>query len=219
MNNEKAMEIKRSGCNKCTDLVAVRKQIVVCRGNPHADTVIVGQNPGAKEDEYGLPFSGPAGKLLDDLIRACGLDPEHDFFFTNVVMCHTDQNAQPTPQHISNCSSNFQAMTSGFKKFLAIGRIAAVGTCTSYYPEKATSLSMTLPMKDIVTRGVPITMRNNRLLFVTYHTSHLLRMGLQITSIDNPFIQTVKNEIALAKRYTPASSKNLKVNVAEGSIF
>jgi uracil-DNA glycosylase family 4 len=175
--NDKIEQISNSGCSKCPDLVAVRKRIVVSRGNPEADTVLVGQNPGAREDENGSPFSGPAGQLLDDIIRSCGYDPNNDFFFTNVVMCHTQNNAEPNRLHVANCSDHFQSVTGQFKKFLAIGRFAAIGIASSYKPDRASSLAMAVGMKDLLTKGAPVQLNNGKMMFVTYHTSYLLRMG------------------------------------------
>lgn len=216
--NEQINQIRNSQCNSCPDLVAVRKKIVVSRGNPDADTVIVGQNPGATEDEKGVPFSGPAGQLLDQIIELAGFNPNEDFFFTNVVMCHTQNNIEPSRTHINNCSKHVQSITGNFRKFIAIGRTAAVGLCTSYFPEKVGQINMAVGMKDIITKGTPYSMRGDKMLFVTYHTSYLLRMNLNASSIDNPFFQAVKNEIIAAKRMRAIPSNGLKFQVA-GGIF
>lgn len=216
--NERINQIRNSQCNSCPDLVAVRKNIVVSRGNPEADTVIIGQNPGATEDEKGVPFSGPAGRLLDQIIEMCGFNPNQDFFFTNVVMCHTQNNIEPTRVHINNCSKHVQSVAGNFRKYIAIGRTAAVGICASFFPEKVGPMSMAVGMKDVITRGTPYSMRGDRMLFVTYHTSYLLRMGLTAGSIDNPFFQAVKNEIMAAKRMRAIPSTGLKFDVATGMI-
>ncbi|MDQ3193418.1 MAG: uracil-DNA glycosylase, partial [Bacteroidota bacterium] len=51
-------------CPKCKVLASTRKQVVFGTGNPIADVVVVGEAPGADEDQQGKPFVGRAGKLL-----------------------------------------------------------------------------------------------------------------------------------------------------------
>ncbi len=59
--------------------------MVIYRGNPQARLMIVGEAPGSEEDRLGKPFVGPAGRLLDQILRAVDFDPEKDAFITNAV--------------------------------------------------------------------------------------------------------------------------------------
>ena len=59
--------------------------VVICRGNPRAILMIVGEAPGPQENIQGKPFVGKAGKLLDQILTAVELDPEKDVFITNSV--------------------------------------------------------------------------------------------------------------------------------------
>jgi DNA polymerase len=59
--------------------------IVIYRGNPKADIMIIGEAPGTEEDRKGKPFVGRAGQLLDQILAAADLDPEKDVFITNAV--------------------------------------------------------------------------------------------------------------------------------------
>ncbi|MFK7804270.1 MAG: uracil-DNA glycosylase family protein [Anaerolineae bacterium] len=59
--------------------------MVICRGNPAAKLMIVGEAPGTNENEQGKPFVGPSGKLLNQILKAVNLDPEQDVFVTNAV--------------------------------------------------------------------------------------------------------------------------------------
>jgi DNA polymerase len=74
--------------------------VVVYRGNPHARLMLVGEGPGAEEDRLGKPFVGRSGKLLDEILRAAGLDPERDAFVTNSVFRRPPNNRKPTPDEI-----------------------------------------------------------------------------------------------------------------------
>jgi DNA polymerase len=59
--------------------------MVICRGNPKAKLMIVGEAPGTNEDRLGKPFVGRSGQLLDQMLNAIHLDPEKDVFITNSV--------------------------------------------------------------------------------------------------------------------------------------
>jgi DNA polymerase len=60
-------------CTRCPQLAATRTQVVFGAGNADADLMFVGEAPGAKEDERGLPFVGAAGKMLEELLAGLGL--------------------------------------------------------------------------------------------------------------------------------------------------
>src|SRR3989344_8817320 len=64
--------------------LAAHANRVLGEGNPYAEVVFIGEAPGAKEDELGRPFVGPAGKFLDELLASIGLKRE-DVYITNVV--------------------------------------------------------------------------------------------------------------------------------------
>jgi DNA polymerase len=70
-------------CQACP-LWANATQTVFGAGDPHARVMLVGEQPGDAEDRKGLPFVGPAGKLLDRALEAAGVDREH-IYVTNAV--------------------------------------------------------------------------------------------------------------------------------------
>jgi uracil-DNA glycosylase family 4 len=90
------------GCTRCPDLARTRNQVVFGAGNANADLMFVGEAPGAKEDENGIPFVGAAGKLLDQLLGEVGLE-RADVFIGNVLMCRPPGNRDPLPGEIDNC--------------------------------------------------------------------------------------------------------------------
>ena len=71
------------GCQNCT-LWANATQTVFGAGDPHARVMLVGEQPGDEEDKKGLPFVGPAGRLLERALEAAGVDREH-LYVTNAV--------------------------------------------------------------------------------------------------------------------------------------
>ncbi|MBK7452765.1 MAG: uracil-DNA glycosylase [Anaerolineales bacterium] len=59
--------------------------IVISRGNPGAKLLLIGEAPGPQENIQGKPFVGPAGQLLDKILKAGSFDPDRDVYITNSV--------------------------------------------------------------------------------------------------------------------------------------
>jgi len=73
--------------------------IVVGKGNENADILFVGEAPGRKEDEQGIPFCGAAGKNLDKLLLSVGLSLD-DIYVANILKCRPPENRDPRPDEI-----------------------------------------------------------------------------------------------------------------------
>ena len=82
----KSIKHLREDARACQDcpLWANATQTVFGAGDPHARVMLVGEQPGDEEDKKGLPFVGPAGRLLDRALEAAGVDREH-LYVTNAV--------------------------------------------------------------------------------------------------------------------------------------
>lgn len=66
-------------------------------GDGTSGLMLIGEAPGAKEDETGIPFVGASGKLLNDLLLpSIGLTREH-IYLTNIVKCRPPENRDPSP--------------------------------------------------------------------------------------------------------------------------
>jgi DNA polymerase len=72
-------------------------------GNATADLMIVGEGPGKREDELGLPFVGRSGKLLDELLAEINLSREANVYIANVVKCRPPGNRDPREDEIESC--------------------------------------------------------------------------------------------------------------------
>jgi len=94
--------LRDSGCRRCA-LAATRTHVVVDRGNPTAAIMAVGEGPGEKEDLTGRAFVGRAGRVLDELLRAVGLDPERHLLIANVVKCRPPGNRVPQAAEVAAC--------------------------------------------------------------------------------------------------------------------
>jgi uracil-DNA glycosylase family 4 len=101
-----AIHLAISTCRAC-GLCATRTTTVPGEGAQPTALMFIGEGPGAEEDAQGRPFVGPAGQLLDKMIRAMGL-ARAEVFITNVVKCRPPGNRNPEPAEIQACSGFLQ---------------------------------------------------------------------------------------------------------------
>lgn len=88
-------------CRLCP-LHKSRKHAVPGEGPPEAAVFIVGEAPGANEDEQGRPFVGAAGKNLDRMLEKAGLT-RAEVFITNTVKCRPPSNRRPRRDELDSC--------------------------------------------------------------------------------------------------------------------
>jgi len=84
---------------KNTEIYKNCTNIVVGKGNLDADILFVGEAPGRKEDEQGIPFVGAAGKNLDSLLEKVGLSLD-DIYVANILKCRPPENRDPSHEEI-----------------------------------------------------------------------------------------------------------------------
>jgi len=101
------LEQEAAGCTRCR-LAEGRTHVVFGAGAPDADIMIVGEGPGRREDEQGLPFVGPSGRLLEQLLGEIGLE-RSEVYIGNVVKCRPPQNRDPRPDEIDECKGYLRA--------------------------------------------------------------------------------------------------------------
>jgi DNA polymerase len=122
------IELKQlvSGCVKC-GLHKTRTQTVFGVGDPGAQWMLIGEAPGAEEDRLGDPFVGQAGRLLDNMLAAIGLDRRKNVYIANVLKCRPPGNRNPEPEEVAKCSPHLlrQIELVNPKLIVAMGRFAA----------------------------------------------------------------------------------------------
>jgi len=150
-----------AGCKACA-LSATAINHVPGEGNPDAKFVVVGEAPGATEDELGRPFVGRSGDLLTKILEAIDLKRE-DVFICNVLKHRPPGNRNPTKEEIRVCSPFLlrQLELMQPKVILALGTFAAQTLLESDSPIGQ--------LRGIEHRyhGIP--------LIATYHPAALLR--------------------------------------------
>jgi uracil-DNA glycosylase len=161
MENWEQLSSECEKCRKCS-LGYTKTKTVIGRGNIHAPLLLVGEGPGKQEDEQGLPFVGPAGKLLDLLLDGLMIN-EKDYYIANIIKCRPPENRVPTDEEAEKCLPFLRMQVKLIKPKI----IVCLG---------ATSL------KYIVDREAKITQsrgqwieRKGFLIMPTFHPAALLR--------------------------------------------
>jgi DNA polymerase len=116
---------KICGCLKCP-LGATRTNFVFGSGNANADIMVIGEAPGADEDEQGLPFVGRAGQLLTKILESVELQRD-DVYICNILKCRPPNNRKPLASETDQCEPYLWKQIELIKpKFiLALGLTAA----------------------------------------------------------------------------------------------
>jgi len=130
--------------------------------------MVIGEAPGAEEDRRGEPFVGRAGKLLDEMLRAIGLDREQ-VYIANILKCRPPNNRDPSADEAKHCREYLDQQIRLLKPriILAVGRIAAhhlLDTDAPLGQLRGRTHALASP-------AVPV--------LVTYHPAYLLRSPTQ----------------------------------------
>ena len=122
-----ALKKECAACRGC-ELCRTRTNLVFGVGNEKAEILFIGEGPGEQEDLQGEPFVGPAGKLLDDMLRMIDLD-RAKVYIANMVKCRPPRNRDPLPEEQQACSRWLQRQIALIdpKIVVCLGRIAAMG--------------------------------------------------------------------------------------------
>src|SRR5687767_4152537 len=163
----------RENAKQCRDcpLWANATQTVFGAGDPHARVMLVGEQPGDEEDKKGLPFVGPAGRLLDRALEAAGVDREH-LYVTNAVKHFKWQlrgkrrlHKTPAQREIDACHQWIEREIETVKPHV----IVALGSTAA---------------KAVISKDFKVTLSRGRFVqsplapyvFATFHPSALLRL-------------------------------------------
>jgi DNA polymerase len=148
-------------CRRCA-LCRTRTQIVFGSGNSEAKLVFVGAQLEYEDDQAGVPFTGPAGRLLTRIIAAMKLNREA-VYLCNIVKCRPPENRNPLKQEIEACLPFLKRQ---------IDTIAPTVICTLGSLPAQILLENDLPIGQL--RGRFYDFRGRKLM-PTFHPLELLR--------------------------------------------
>lgn len=172
-------------CQRCP-LHAGRTSIVFGVGEPHAKIMLVGEAPGRDEDLLGEPFVGEAGRLLDRMLLAMGLQRSH-VYIANVIKCRPPKNRYPAAPEVAACSPFVLRQLRAIKPqvVVALGRLAAQTLLGTQQP--ISSLRGT--WQEVA--GIP--------LMATFHPAYLLRVPKDKALVWQD-LQQVMAKVGLSRR-------------------
>ena len=185
----------RQDAKACSDcpLWANATQTVFGAGDPHARVMLVGEQPGDEEDKKGLPFVGPAGRLLDRALEAAGVDREH-LYVTNAVKHFKWEPRGKRRLHKTPAQREIDACHQWIEREIALVKphvIVALGSTAA---------------KALIGRDFKVSVQRGRFVesplapyvFATFHPSALLRLREE-TEKDAAFDQLV-GDLKLIKK-------------------
>jgi uracil-DNA glycosylase family 4 len=172
-------------CTRC-NLYKGTKNGVPGAGNPRADVMLIGEGPGFHEDRQGLPFVGPAGVFLNELLQVAGLKRE-DVFITNVVKHRPPDNRDPLPEEIAACADYLTRQIAAIdpKVIVTLGRYSMA----RFFPDG--KISKIHGQSKVVDGRVVVTM---------YHPAAALRTDAVRHAALEDFKTAVPAALELARR-------------------
>ena len=178
-------------CPKCA-LSRSRTRAVPGEGAEDARVMFVGEGPGWYEDQQGRPFVGPAGQLLDQLLKLISL-PRPQVFITNVVKCRPPSNRDPRPEEIEACAPYLDKQVGliGPEVIVTLGR----HSMAKYFPGKSIS-----QVHGTTKRA------NGVIYYALYHPAAALRQEKLRRALEDDFLKLpgVMAEAAKMPRGKPA---------------
>ena len=126
MDTWDSLEQDCKSCRACS-LCQTRHNLVFGDGNEQAEVMLIGEGPGEQEDLKGIPFVGPAGKLLDNMLEMIDLD-RGKVYIANIVKCRPPRNRDPLNIEQEACRPwlDRQLALVNPKIIVCLGRIAAM---------------------------------------------------------------------------------------------
>ena len=162
------LQVAVASCTRC-GLCRSRNRTVFGTGEPHAKWLFVGEGPGHQEDMQGEAFVGPAGKLLDNMLRAIGLQRGSNVFLANIVKCRPiaadGSDRPPSAAETAACMPYLQRQIALIQPtiIVALGKTAALSLL---------QIDAAIPVAKL--RGI-VHQHAGVPLVVTYHPAYLLR--------------------------------------------
>ena len=150
-------------CKKC-DLSKTRKNVVFSSGPHTANIMVVGEAPGASEDESGQPFVGRSGQMLIRLFGEVGISRD-DIYIANVLKCRPPENRNPKSIEIQQCANYLDEQI----RFVNPKVIVPVGNFSARYILKTKDGIMALRNKSYKVNEIDVV--------PTVHPAYVLRNG------------------------------------------
>lgn len=146
---------------------------VVCDGVKNSKIMIIGEAPGADEDEQGKPFVGKSGQLVDKMFQTIGLSRKENLYITNMVFWRPPGNRPPTDEELALCYPFLKKHIELFnpKIIILLGGVSAKIMLNTKVPVMKLRGQMNEYYHSDLNKTIP--------LFCFYHPAYLLRSPKQ----------------------------------------
>jgi len=160
-------------CGVCKLHKQCKSPFMKVSGKGKKEILIVGEAPGADEDEEGKPFVGKAGRKLSSVLSRLGISMRQDCWITNTIICRPPNNQTPTPSQIDCCNPNLVSTINRLEPKVIIS-LGAVPTNTLVSMLWKSSESKDESMTKWAGWTIPLQ-ELNCWLCPTFHPSYILR--------------------------------------------
>lgn len=186
-------------CQRC-DLYKYRTKAVPGEGSENAEIMFIGEAPGWHEDQQGLPFVGPAGQYLDNLLASINLK-RGQVYIANVIKCRPQGNRDPLPAEISACRKwlDLQIEIIHPKMIVTLGRY---------------SMAMFFSGKSISQIHGTAQKRENIIYYAMYHPAAALHQQSLRRTIEEDMLK-IPSLLAEAKNIVEAEPPSQQLSMFE----
>jgi len=186
-------------CQRC-DLYKYRTKAVPGEGSENAEIMFIGEAPGWHEDQQGLPFVGPAGQYLDNLLVSINLK-RGQVYIANVIKCRPQGNRDPLPAEISACRKwlDLQIEVIHPKMIVTLGRY---------------SMAMFFSGKSISQIHGTAQKRDNIIYYAMYHPAAALHQQSLRRTIEEDMLK-IPSLLAEAKNIVEAEPPSQQLSMFE----
>ena len=179
------LEVEAIQCTRCS-LSQSCNGVVFGVGNHTADLMVIGEAPGAHEDQENEPFVGRAGQLLTAELARFGVSRK-DIYITNITKCRPPDNRDPTPEEIEACSPwlKKQIELVAPRVILCIGRFSS-----SYLLSSLDTKYLSTPLGKL--RGTAYKV-GEQLIVPAWHSAFILRNPSKIKEFRDDLKLAISN--------------------------
>jgi uracil-DNA glycosylase family 4 len=169
--------------------------------------MVVGEAPGATEDEQGRPFVGKAGQKLREVLRTFGVNLDKDCWTTNALICRPPENATPDDKQISYCHPNLVKAIALYQPriIITLGRVPLDSVLKPYWKGD------TGTMERWVGWQIPI---DRHWICPTYHPSFVLRMDNRL--IEKQFAEHLAAAFSIGSAPEPQPDYKKEIEILYG---
>lgn len=180
-------------CGECGLYKGCHSPKMFVAGKGRRKIMVVGEAPGATEDETGRPFVGKAGRRLQRELSKLGVDLFRDCWVTNSLICRPPDNATPTPEQINHCRPNVVNAVEKYKPevIIVLGGPAVDSVMTWLWGKEPGNVTRWAGFKAPV-------QKINAWVCVTYHPSYVEREESQ--ALDTIFRSHLQSFVKLTRR-------------------